>query len=209
MPDGRAALLRAATCAFADLGYDRADLRGIARVAGVDPALVRVHFGTKAGLWLACVDGIVAEVAPLLAESRRLSAATDQPVAERLPRLIRVLAAFAAAHPEVRQFVAQHALESPERAQLLTDRLVRSFYQSLRPLLIEGIAAGVIRVEHPAIFFSLMIHALHQPTAVPSLIHALEPEIAAADVPALLVDGALAAFLALPPASPVRPLRKQ
>lgn len=206
MPDGRGALLRAATRAFADLGYDRADLRGIARAAGVDPGLVRVHFGTKAGLWQACVDGIVAEVAPILAESRRLAAA-DQPVADRLRQLIQMLALFAAVHPEVRQFVAQHALESPERAQLLTDRLVRSFYESVRPLLIEGIAAGVIRVDHPVIFFSLMINALHQPTATPSLIHALEPEIAAADVPARLVDGVLAAFLN-PSPFPARPSRK-
>ena len=50
--DTRATILAAARREFADRGYDRASLRGIARRAGVDPALVRYWFeGGKAELF--------------------------------------------------------------------------------------------------------------------------------------------------------------
>ena len=50
--DTRATILTAARAEFAERGYDRASLRGIARRAGVDPALVRYWFaGGKAELF--------------------------------------------------------------------------------------------------------------------------------------------------------------
>lgn len=49
----RQALLDAASRQFAEHGYDGASLRGIAREAGVDPAMVRHFFGNKNSLFLA------------------------------------------------------------------------------------------------------------------------------------------------------------
>jgi AcrR family transcriptional regulator len=47
----RAAILAAARTQFAELGYDAASVRGIARAADVDPALVLHYYGSKAGLF--------------------------------------------------------------------------------------------------------------------------------------------------------------
>jgi AcrR family transcriptional regulator len=47
----RAAILAAARTQFAELGYDAASVRGIARAADVDPALVLHYFGSKAALF--------------------------------------------------------------------------------------------------------------------------------------------------------------
>jgi AcrR family transcriptional regulator len=47
----RDAVAEAARRQFAELGYDRATLRGIAREAGVDPALVVRFYGSKDGLF--------------------------------------------------------------------------------------------------------------------------------------------------------------
>jgi AcrR family transcriptional regulator len=52
----REAILDAARDAFAQHGYAAASLRGIARCAGVDPALVSHYFGSKAGLFIAATD---------------------------------------------------------------------------------------------------------------------------------------------------------
>jgi AcrR family transcriptional regulator len=52
----REAILAAAKEAFATRGYAATSLRGIARTAGVDPALVTHYFGSKDGLFEAAVD---------------------------------------------------------------------------------------------------------------------------------------------------------
>ena len=66
--DTRAAILASARDLFAEVGYERASIRGIARRAGVDAALVHHYFGTKDELLAAAVDvpvdiGAVAEAA--------------------------------------------------------------------------------------------------------------------------------------------------
>ncbi len=53
--DARGDILAAARRAFADTGYDAVSLRGIAREAGVDPALVHHYFEGKAALFFAAV----------------------------------------------------------------------------------------------------------------------------------------------------------
>jgi AcrR family transcriptional regulator len=48
-----AAILAAARGLFAELGYQRTTIRAVAGEAGVDPALVMQHFGSKDGLFAA------------------------------------------------------------------------------------------------------------------------------------------------------------
>jgi AcrR family transcriptional regulator len=52
----RQAILTAARSLFAELGYDKASIRAIARRAGVDPALVHHYYGTKDELLTAAVQ---------------------------------------------------------------------------------------------------------------------------------------------------------
>ncbi|MER7313629.1 TetR family transcriptional regulator [Streptomyces halstedii] len=55
-PDTRDTILRAARAEFAERGYDKTSVRGIARAAGVDPALVHHYFGTKDEVFAAAVE---------------------------------------------------------------------------------------------------------------------------------------------------------
>jgi AcrR family transcriptional regulator len=52
----RDAILDAARRAFAEQGYQHATIRGVAELAGVDPALVHHYFGTKQELFVAAVQ---------------------------------------------------------------------------------------------------------------------------------------------------------
>jgi AcrR family transcriptional regulator len=52
----REAILDVARAAFARDAYAGTSLRGIAREAGVDPALISHYFGSKAGLFIAATD---------------------------------------------------------------------------------------------------------------------------------------------------------
>lgn len=54
-PDTRSEILEAAKGVFAEVGYDRATIRGIAAAAGVDPALIHHYFGNKEQLFTASI----------------------------------------------------------------------------------------------------------------------------------------------------------
>ncbi|GAB2667546.1 TetR/AcrR family transcriptional regulator [Nocardia goodfellowii] len=52
----REAILAAARTRFAEAGFDKTSIRGVATDAGVDPALVHHYFGTKQKLFAAVVE---------------------------------------------------------------------------------------------------------------------------------------------------------
>lgn len=55
-PGARDRILSAARKEFADRGYDKTSIRGIAKAAGVDPALVHHYFGTKDEVFAAAIE---------------------------------------------------------------------------------------------------------------------------------------------------------
>lgn len=59
----RERLLAAALEAFAARGFEGASTRSIAEAAAAPQGLVRHHFASKEGLWLAVVDGAIAKAA--------------------------------------------------------------------------------------------------------------------------------------------------
>ncbi|MEU6711112.1 TetR family transcriptional regulator [Nonomuraea sp. NPDC046802] len=93
--DTRGEILTAARRVFAEKGFDKATVRGIAREAKVDPALVHHYFDTKEGMFAAAMKLPITpdEVIPLLVEGPR------EEVGERLVRLI----LRATATPETRE----------------------------------------------------------------------------------------------------------
>ena len=142
----RAAILAAASRAFAEQGYPRTTLRAIARDAGVDTRLVTHYFGSKQDLFLAVVELPFdpAEVMPaLLAPGRegvghRLAAfavgVLETPDARRtMLGLLRAAASEEAAAERVRD--------------LLTARLIGPLAQALggdQPELRAALTAGQI-----------------------------------------------------------------
>ncbi|WP_405822206.1 TetR family transcriptional regulator [Streptomyces sp. NBC_00838] len=55
-PGARERILDAARNEFAERGYDKTSVRGIAKAAGVDPALVHHYFGTKDEVFGAAIE---------------------------------------------------------------------------------------------------------------------------------------------------------
>jgi AcrR family transcriptional regulator len=80
----RARIREAALRHFAEEGYERATIRGIARTAGVSPGLLRHHFGSKEELRQAC-DEYVSGVLHLL-NAQLLGDAGDAASAHRASR---------------------------------------------------------------------------------------------------------------------------
>lgn len=102
----RAAIEESARALFAERGFEAASVRAIAAQAGVDPALVIRHFGSKEALFLRCVDtslGIGSVIdGPLETVGRRLVAYFLDPERPNLRR-VHVALSQAAHHPQVRE----------------------------------------------------------------------------------------------------------
>ncbi|MFC5908548.1 TetR/AcrR family transcriptional regulator [Streptacidiphilus monticola] len=119
-PDTRRAVLEAARAEFAAHGYEKASMRGIARAADVNAALLHHYFGSKDQLFLAALDFPVDPqvVAPLILAGDRAE------VGERLARFVVSLWA----QPEVRDrllAVLRTVTSSEEVAALVRGFVVR------------------------------------------------------------------------------------
>ncbi|MDJ0466343.1 TetR family transcriptional regulator [Streptomyces sp. H27-C3] len=55
-PGARERILQAARTEFSERGYDKTSMRGIAKAAGVDAALVHHYFGTKDDIFAAAIE---------------------------------------------------------------------------------------------------------------------------------------------------------
>jgi AcrR family transcriptional regulator len=200
--DGRETLLKTAVGAFARHGFEGADLRGIAAAAGVSPNLVRVHFGNKNGLWIACVDHLAEAMTPGLAAAARLFDDLSRPLAERLRDAVSVTSAFYDAFPDVRDFVLRIASEDDDRAAIVTEKVLRPAYEASQPLISAGIAAGIIRAAHPALVYVLLNSMLSQPPSFPELLARLAPDIASEHARGALIETIVSTLLHEPAASP-------
>lgn len=95
--DTRGEILTAARQVFAEKGFDKATIRGIARAAAVDPALVHHYFETKEGLFVAAMRLPIdpAQMVPLVLDGPR------EEVGERLVRFILTVTSDAQAREPV------------------------------------------------------------------------------------------------------------
>ncbi len=82
-PDTRNEIVTTARRLFADFGYDKTSVRDIAAAAGVDPALIRHYFGSKAELFRSTV-GWPFEPAEL---SARITSGDHGEIGARLTRV--------------------------------------------------------------------------------------------------------------------------
>lgn len=119
-PDTRSTILAAAESEFASKGFDRVSMRGIAKVAGVDPALVHHYFDSKDDVLLASLDVPFdpREVIPAL---------TREGVVGLGPRIVRQFVAIWDDADNQGRLVAviRASMSSDVAADLLRDGLVR------------------------------------------------------------------------------------
>ncbi|WP_310740560.1 TetR family transcriptional regulator [Microbispora sp. H10885] len=95
--DTRGEILAAARRVFAEKGFDKATIRGIAREAGVDPALLHHYFDNKEGMFVAAMElpADPSTVVPMLLAGPR------KEIGERIVRFILTMTADPAARERV------------------------------------------------------------------------------------------------------------
>ncbi len=154
-PSGtREAIRDAAARQFAELGYDRASMRSIARDAEVDPALVAHFFGTKHELFVDVVELPFdpADVVPALFAGAR----------EELGRRLADFILAALAVPEARRRIVglvRAAASEPEAAKMVRELLSRELFAriveqlgvedaELRANLVGSQIVGLVMARH-------------------------------------------------------------
>lgn len=126
--DTRTAILASAREAFAERGFERATLRHVAALAGVDPALIVYYFGTKEALLEAALEFPADPVALLRGVGEHGAAAG--------PEVVRRFLALWDDHPEARsrmQVVVRTAMTHEQAAGLVRVVLGRAIPRALGP----------------------------------------------------------------------------
>ena len=119
----REAILAAAARHFADHGYDRASLRGIAGEAGVDQKLIAYFFGSKQQLFVSAV-GLPFNPGEVLPE---ILAGDPESIGERLAALLVEVLEQPELHRRLTGVVRAAASE-PEVARMLREFLTRELF---------------------------------------------------------------------------------
>lgn len=135
--DTRAAIVEAARVEFAEQGYDATSLRGIARRAAVDPALLHHYFGGKSGLF-AEVMNFPVDPSTLVA---RIIATPREQVGETLVRTF--LAVWDSPEGRLRfQALMRSAVTHDEAARMLRQFLVREIFGKVTTAFTPADATG-------------------------------------------------------------------
>lgn len=136
----RAAIRNAALRLFADRGADVVTVREIATAAGVSPALVLHHFGSKAGL-RAAVDEHVADRLRDLVEGGEANE-TVREIATGSPASIgEIFARYFPPDDPLPGYLRRQLLEGDEAGVAL----VRAWFEVSRQMLEQMVAAGLAR----------------------------------------------------------------
>jgi len=154
-------LLRHARQVFAVRGFDATSVREIARSAGVDPALMAHYFGSKEELWIAVVDQIAIEIAPLIdrfLDLRHSEYSSGERVEQALMAFIDAM--FRSWDAGI--FFSTAAAASGERLTILVERLAKPFHDAMMPLLTDAIRAGEIHRNDPETLYFMICHAISQ-----------------------------------------------
>jgi TetR/AcrR family transcriptional regulator, regulator of cefoperazone and chloramphenicol sensitivity len=143
----RRRLLEAGIELFAELGYERASTRAIARRAGVSLPALQYYFGGKEGLHVACAEYITADVRARLgpaAERARLALGRHDLTRTELLELLRAV---------VEPFLESLATERPEswalffaRAQGEHTAAFEAIFQQIRSRLLSTVMEIVSRI---------------------------------------------------------------
>lgn len=153
------ALLKSARQVFARLGFEATSVREIARDAGVDPALMTHHFGSKTALWIAVVEQIAEQAVPMINTTAKLRDA-DLTSRERVERAIRIFIDRVFSEPDIGLFFSTAATERGDRLSILIERLVRPYHDVFVPLLVDAMKSGELTRNDPEVLYWMLMNAI-------------------------------------------------
>ncbi|WP_406011061.1 TetR/AcrR family transcriptional regulator [Streptomyces sp. NBC_00637] len=151
MPDEENILLRGLE-AFAELGYDRASARELARRLGVSHNFINDRYGSKAAFWRAVMD---AAMGAQLESLPRVDASVDD--AEYLRRVITGFYRSAVDTPLIGRVVVVEFSQDTDRLDYLYERYITPTLRLMTPSIERLVAAGrMAPVPMDVLFFAVV-----------------------------------------------------
>ncbi|MFD1934626.1 TetR family transcriptional regulator [Nonomuraea mangrovi] len=136
--DTRGEILAAARQVFAEKGFDKASVRGIAREAAVDPALVHHYFETKEGLFVAAMR---LPIDPVEVMGRLLEGPREE-IGERLVRLILTVTADEEARTPVLALM-RSAMTNEQAVHMMREFITNALLYRVA----DGLGIAHLRIE--------------------------------------------------------------
>lgn len=196
VPDEDSILLRGLE-AFAELGYDRASARELARRLGVSHNFINDRYGSKAAFWRAVVDSAVQDQ---MSRMPPVDPALDD--AEQLRQFVGGLYRTATHRPQLGRIIVDEISKDTERLDHLYDQHIAPTLGTMTPVVDRLVAAGRMAPLPADVFFFTVIgpmggmveaplaRRLGRPTpASPEQLTALAESFAALVVNGLLATG--------------------
>lgn len=141
IPDD-AEILGRGLAAFAELGYDGASVRDLARRLGVSHNFINDRYGSKALFWRAVVDR------SLTAQAARLNAALNVPGDDPLERLRNLVHAFHQANvadPDLTRMLHNESIRGGERLEYVFQHYLAPVRAAVAPLVQQLVEQGRVR----------------------------------------------------------------
>jgi AcrR family transcriptional regulator len=134
-------ILRHGLQAFAELGYDGASVRELAKRLDVSHNFINDRYGSKAAFWQAAVGHALDQT------KRDLDAvnAADMDDSCRLAAVVRAFYRSAARSPEINRLMADESNRESDRIEFLYTNYLGPVLAALEPTLIRLVDAGRIR----------------------------------------------------------------
>lgn len=144
--EGQEALLQATRELLAEKGLSGVTLRGVAKRAGVQPALVHYYFGGKQGLLRAVVAGVSERLLSALSDA----AAEPGSIEQRLRAFVRAAVGVFAEEPYAPRLMAEQVLFGDEPViDEFVQRYARRNLELVNELLEAGVESGALRPVEP------------------------------------------------------------
>lgn len=153
--DVRSGILREATRLFAAKGYAGTSIQAIADAVGITKPTLVYHFGSKDGLRVAVLEGLIGHWREEL--PRLMAAATSG--GPRLDRLLHALFAFFLRDRNRARLLVREFLDQPEAVSALLREHLQPWTSMLTEAIRVGQSQGSIRPDvHPEAYTQVVIH---------------------------------------------------
>lgn len=151
VPEEESILLRGLE-AFAELGYDRASARELARRLGVSHNFINDRYGSKAAFWRAVVDSALGAQ---LAQLPQVDPSVDD--AERLRRIIGGFYRTAADTPLMARLFVDELTRDTERLDYVYEQYIEPTLRTLVPSIERLVASGrMASIPMDVLFFAII-----------------------------------------------------